>query len=244
MIGDILHPTNTYTAYFSMDMGQADRHSYSRLQHGGQGRAIWIRPIDRDGTRASGYFITTTPTSSQLETVSDSLTTVQQQQSKIAELHADMKGIGDIFLQGMRASDDWHFARLVQVKLPTWHVDRCALVGDAAYCPTPLTGQGTSMALIGSYVLAGELAAHPGNPAAAFAEYKRKFDPYVKAKGVIPFGGKAPNLFIPRSRLMVWILRQLYRGFSNGYGRRLFKMMTPGEKKERKFEMPVYSFTR
>lgn len=237
-----LHPTNTYSAYFSMDLDKADQRSYSRLQHGGEGRVLWLRPIDREGTRASGYFITTTPTSSVLERSSQDLRTRGEQQSKLASLHSDMKGIKDLVIRGMRECSDWHFNRLVQVKLPTWHVGRCALVGDAAYCPTPLTGQGTSMALMGSYILAGELAANVADPSAAFAEYKRKFDPYVKDEGVIPLGGRAQNVFIPQSRLGVWTLRQLFRGFSNGYGRSLFKFMGSNGKQENKFKLPMYSF--
>ncbi|KAK5122832.1 hypothetical protein LTR85_003747 [Meristemomyces frigidus] len=242
MLKNSLDPTNTFAAYFSMDLDKVDQMSYSRLQHGGGGRAIWVRPIDRQGTRASGYFITTTPTSTELEKLSASLTSGTQQQEKMAQLYADMGGIKDVVVQGMRKSDDWHFTRLVQVKLPTWHIGRCALVGDAAYCPTPLTGQGTSMALMGAYILAGELAANPTNPGAAFAEYKRKFDPYVKEEGMIPLGGRAPNIFVPQSRLAVWALRQLYSGFSNGYGKGLFKFLNSGKKDEDKFRLPMYKF--
>jgi 2-polyprenyl-6-methoxyphenol hydroxylase-like FAD-dependent oxidoreductase len=52
-------------------------------------------------------------------------------------------------------------------------------VGDAAYAPSFLTGQGTSLALVGAYVLAGELASHADH-AAAFAAYDRKLRPFVE----------------------------------------------------------------
>lgn len=137
-------PTNTYAAYFSMSVEEEDRRSYSRLQQGGRGRALWLRPIDRQGARQTGYFITTTPTSTELDKLdtSGNLATREQQQSNLEALHDNMRGIKDLVVRGMYECNDWHFTRLAQIKLPTWHVGRCALVGDAAYCPTPLTGQG------------------------------------------------------------------------------------------------------
>jgi 2-polyprenyl-6-methoxyphenol hydroxylase-like FAD-dependent oxidoreductase len=54
-------------------------------------------------------------------------------------------------------------------------------VGDAAYCPSPLSGQGNSLALIGAYVLAGELAAAKREYNQAFDEYEKEMRPFVKA---------------------------------------------------------------
>jgi len=47
-----------------------------------------------------------------------------------------------------------------QVKAPRWTSGRCAMVEDAAYCPTPMTGMGTSLSIISAYILAGELSRH------------------------------------------------------------------------------------
>lgn len=245
-LGELLenayNPTNTYAAYFSMSVKEEDKRSYSRLQQGGRGRALWLRPVDRQGARQTGYFITTTPTSTELEKLDTNgdLATREQQQSSLEALHADMRGVKDLVVRGMHECDDWHFTRLAQIKLPAWHVGRCALVGDAAYCPTPLTGQGTSMALIGSYILAGELAANPTNPQAAFAAYKRMFDPYVNKEGKIPFGGRAHNIFVPESRLALSIVRQLYRAFSYGYGSSLLKLASAQNKAEDMYKLPMY----
>jgi 2-polyprenyl-6-methoxyphenol hydroxylase-like FAD-dependent oxidoreductase len=51
--------------------------------------------------------------------------------------------------------------------------------GDAAYCASPMSGQGSSLALIGAYVLAGELAAASGDHEAAFAAYDDVMRPFV-----------------------------------------------------------------
>lgn len=52
------------------------------------------------------------------------------------------------------------------------------LVGDAAHAPSPLTGKGTTLAIIGAYILAGELREH-ADYARAFAAYEAKFRPFV-----------------------------------------------------------------
>jgi 2-polyprenyl-6-methoxyphenol hydroxylase-like FAD-dependent oxidoreductase len=68
-----------------------------------------------------------------------------------------------------------------QVDMPQWTRDRIALVGDAAYCASPMSGQGSSLELIGAYVLAGELAAASGDHRVAFTEYDRVMRPFVSA---------------------------------------------------------------
>ncbi|MFI6074571.1 FAD-dependent monooxygenase [Actinoplanes sp. NPDC051343] len=62
-------------------------------------------------------------------------------------------------LAAARDADDFYFDALVQVHMDHWSAGRITLVGDAACCPSPLTGLGTSPALVGAYVLAGELVA-------------------------------------------------------------------------------------
>ena len=58
---------------------------------------------------------------------------------------------------------------------------RVVLVGDAAYRVSPMSGQGTSIALIGAYVLAGELATAPGAYPTAFAEFEKVMRPFIEA---------------------------------------------------------------
>jgi 2-polyprenyl-6-methoxyphenol hydroxylase-like FAD-dependent oxidoreductase len=44
-----------------------------------------------------------------------------------------------------------------------------------------MSGQGTGLALVGAYLLAGELAAAGWNPEAGFAAYERQMRPFVEA---------------------------------------------------------------
>ena len=69
-----------------------------------------------------------------------------------------------------------------------WSRGRVALLGDAAYATSFLSGRGSSVALVGAYLLAGELAAHAGH-AEAFAEYERKARPFVEQNQALATAG-------------------------------------------------------
>ena len=82
-------------------------------------------------------------------------------------------------LEALDAAPDFYADALAQVHLPSWSAGPVALVGDAAYCAAPSSGQGTSLALVGSYVLAGELARAQGDHPAGFSAYERILRPFV-----------------------------------------------------------------
>lgn len=84
-------------------------------------------------------------------------------------------------LDRLETCSDFYFDSITQVKMQSWTNDRVALVGDAGYCASPLSGQGTSLALVGAYILAGELYAAKGEHTKAFAEYNKKMRPFVEA---------------------------------------------------------------
>lgn len=84
-------------------------------------------------------------------------------------------------LSYMWEAPDFHFDALAQIHMDAWTRGRVALLGDAGYCGSPASGQGTSMALIGAYVLAGELHAAGGDHVAGFAAYERELRAYVTA---------------------------------------------------------------
>jgi 2-polyprenyl-6-methoxyphenol hydroxylase-like FAD-dependent oxidoreductase len=77
-------------------------------------------------------------------------------------------------------STDFYFDELSQISMPSWSTGRVALVGDAGYCASPMSGRGTSQALLGAYVLAGELSIQDSHEK-AFAEYERELRDYVAA---------------------------------------------------------------
>jgi 2-polyprenyl-6-methoxyphenol hydroxylase-like FAD-dependent oxidoreductase len=116
-------------------------------------------------------------------------------------------------LEAMRTAPDFFFDAVGQVRLDCWSRGRAVLVGDAGYCPTPLTGLGTSLALVGAYVLAGELAAADGDHHVAFARYEQVMRPYATRSQELPPGGVkgfAPDSAIAiglRNASMSWMSR-------------------------------------
>ncbi|MFB4296332.1 FAD-dependent monooxygenase [Actinomadura sp. NTSP31] len=86
---------------------------------------------------------------------------------------------------------DFHFDSMAQIHMDSWSQGRVVLLGDAGYCGSPLSGQGTSMAMVGAYVLAGELRAADGDHRAAFAGYERELRGYVAANQQLALTNKA-----------------------------------------------------
>lgn len=62
-----------------------------------------------------------------------------------------------------------------------WSQGRVVLLGDAAYSASPMSGAGTGLALVGAYLLAGELAAADWDPEAGFAADQERMRDYVEA---------------------------------------------------------------
>ncbi|UNO43529.1 FAD-dependent monooxygenase [Streptomyces sp. MST-110588] len=106
-----------------------------------------------------------------------------------------------LLLRAMHSASDFFFDSVGQVRLDHWSRGRVVLLGDAGYCPTPLTGLGTSLALVGAYVLAGELATAEGDHRVAFRNYDRIMGPYVRQAQQLPPGGAAG--YAPSSALAI-----------------------------------------
>ncbi|MFC8722655.1 FAD-dependent monooxygenase [Kitasatospora sp. NPDC057198] len=119
----------------------------------------------------------------------------------------------DRLLAAMADADDFFFEDLGQVRLDRYTRGRIALVGDAACCPTPLTGLGTSLALVGAHLLAGELATARGDFTTAYAAYQHRMRPYAAQAQQLPPGGMrayAPTtspMIALRAASMRWMTR-------------------------------------
>lgn len=99
-------------------------------------------------------------------------------------------------LTEMRKAEDFWFDVNAQVVMDTWSSSRVVLLGDAGYCAAPTSGRGTSQALIGAYVLAGELAQARGNHTEAFTAYEHAMRPFVTEHQAVGREG-AERFFMP-----------------------------------------------
>ena len=104
----------------------------------------------------------------------------KDQQKLIEEAFADSGWEMPRILAAMKDSPDFYFDSMAQIHMPHWTKGRVTLVGDAAYSATPLSGQGTSIAIAGAYVLAGELAEAHGDYPIAFSRYEELVRPFAK----------------------------------------------------------------
>lgn len=105
---------------------------------------------------------------------------VSTQKALVAKRCAHLGGDIPRLIEAMFKAKDFYFGALAQVRMESWSKGRITLVGDAAYCPSPFTGQGTSLALVGAFVLAKELTRSPEDCAAAFARCESRMLPFVR----------------------------------------------------------------
>lgn len=103
----------------------------------------------------------------------------REQKKFLKSMFWDMGWESNKLLQLMETTKDFYFDSIMQVKMKSWTKGRVALVGDAGYCASPLSGQGTSLALVGAYILAGELSNAGENYNKAFDSYNRQLRSFV-----------------------------------------------------------------
>jgi 2-polyprenyl-6-methoxyphenol hydroxylase-like FAD-dependent oxidoreductase len=112
-------------------------------------------------------------------------------------------------LEIMTTAPDFYFDSVSQVKMEKWSAGRIVLLGDAAYCASPLSGMGTGMAVVGAYILAGELTQAGGDYALAFARYESLMRNFVDQCQKIADGGT--DWFVPRTPLRLWLSNQMWK---------------------------------
>lgn len=138
------------------------------------GRTIMVeRPANRGPTRVFLAFVHPTPGTVNRNDSSEIFHTVR------GAFAGDPWGRTTEIIDTLPRAEDLYFDTVSQVRMDRWSSGRVALVGDAAYAPAFLSGQGTSIAIAGAYVLASELVQHD-RPEPAFAAYERRLRDYVR----------------------------------------------------------------
>lgn len=138
------------------------------------GRSALLRPI-ADATRAMAMF-----SFPQADFAVDHRD-VDAQKRLLRERVADLGWETPRLLAHLDDAPDFYLDQVAQVVLPRWSTGRVGLLGDAACSASPMSGQGTGIALVGAYLLAGELAASGWDPEVGFARYEERMRPYVEA---------------------------------------------------------------
>lgn len=137
------------------------------------------------------------------------LASSQTSQEKQKEFFINLyKGAGwesEKVMEGLRNVTDLYVQEVAQAKCKTWSKGRVALLGDSAYCPSPITGMGTTATVVGSFILASELVKHQNDPKAAFVAYESFLRPWIESLQFIPPG--FPGLACPET---AWGIRILH----------------------------------
>ncbi|WP_131738381.1 FAD-dependent monooxygenase [Actinomadura roseirufa] len=118
-------------------------------------------------------------------------------------MHADVDG----WLDELDRTPAFYFDSITQLRMDTWSKGRVTLVGDAGYCPGPAVGGSTTLAVVGAYVLAGELARAGGDHERAFPAYESAMIEHVRGSRAV--ASSVAKTLIPTSRLGV-------RGLAHG----------------------------
>ncbi|KAA0921387.1 FAD-dependent monooxygenase [Streptomyces apricus] len=202
---EFVHPLGLYTAWFTAT-DDLELDGWYLMHNAPGGLVASARPGRLPGEIKAGLSFRSAP-------IAYDRRDSAAQQELVAQRFAGVGWETPRLLQAMRTSPDFFFDSMGQVRLDHWTRGRVALLGDAGYCATPLTGLGTSLALVGAYVLAGELAASEGDHRIAFRRYDEVMRPYVRQAQQLPPGGASG--FAPSGRLGIRLrdlsMRQMTR---------------------------------
>jgi 2-polyprenyl-6-methoxyphenol hydroxylase-like FAD-dependent oxidoreductase len=158
-------------------------------QHATRSRSVHLRPDNLGTTRAILTFISDVRGFEDLDRAG--------QLTILRRTFADVGGAAPRILRELEAGAPMYFSAVGQIRTPSWSKGRVALLGDAAFCNATFGGAGTSLALIGAYILAGELAS-ADDVRTALSRYERSMQPFVRTAPTVR--GGVLRLANPRTR--------------------------------------------
>ncbi|MGW4095961.1 FAD-dependent monooxygenase [Mycobacterium sp. NPDC004974] len=146
-----------------------------------------------------------------------------EQRALLARYFADAGWHCEALLAAAEHADDFYFDAFLQVHMPTISNGRVTLVGDAGYCASPLSGMGTSLALVGAYVLACELGPAESLDAkripGALMRYEAVMRPYIDrcqtlAQGIDGYLPRSSSDVAVMAQMMKWMQRWPFRQYA------------------------------
>ncbi|QDS75081.1 hypothetical protein FKW77_006871 [Venturia effusa] len=239
-IADPYNFLGQYMAFFSIPSLPEEPKTW-RIHIEPKGRSIHLRPHRQEGS-CGAYIVVTQPARNVRDPAIEEA--MQQGPDAIKQvLHKYFQDFGweaKRVLEGMDRSGDFYFDQIAQVKLPRWTNGRCVLVGDAGYAPTPISGQGTSLAIIGAYILAGEISriGQAVDIPMALKNYEKVLRPFVEKVQSIP--SAAPQIASPQTSWGIWALETAAWGVQKTGLYKLFGSF--GGSSENNWKLPEYDW--
>ena len=207
-VRDYVNPTNTWAAFFSIEQ---DLIKGSKLGHGYSavgGRFIAISNDPAGGNRV--LLMGVHPRDKHDVTLPFRKAMEQGEEALKRFIAQHYKGAGwktEEAMAAMMGSRDFYANEMVQVKAPRLHRARFVLVGDAGYAPGP-TGTGTTLAMTGAYVLAGEVSKHKGDVAAGLKGYEERMRPIIEDMQKIP--PMVSSICAPQTAWGIWLRNYIF----------------------------------
>jgi 2-polyprenyl-6-methoxyphenol hydroxylase-like FAD-dependent oxidoreductase len=194
---ELTHPMGYYIAIYTipdfLNLGNAGRY-YVEL-----GRRVGCFGTPNDGRAKASFYFASKGHYDRRD--------VAAQKRLLRETFAGMKWEAQRMLDMMDDAGDFYFDSMSQVRMNSWSKGRVVLLGDAAACPTPMSGMGTSIAMVGAYVLAGEMHTNGNDYAAAFSSYEAAMRPFVAEAQKLAEG---VSWFIPATRMKLWFSEHMW----------------------------------
>ncbi|GGT44325.1 FAD-dependent oxidoreductase [Nonomuraea spiralis] len=162
-----------------------------------------------------------------------------EQQQALAEAYRGSGWEVPRLLEAMTGAPDFYFDSMSQVRMDTWHAGPVALVGDAAYCASPASGQGTSLALVGAYVLAAELKRAGGDHTVAFPAYEARMRSFVEANQALGTANIKRMVLSSRSQVRLSMLMLRLVGLLPGKDRIMAKVVAPIHRAATAIDLPA-----
>jgi 2-polyprenyl-6-methoxyphenol hydroxylase-like FAD-dependent oxidoreductase len=201
-------------------------------------RIITIRPDPHGTIRAMFTFMPSNDTEKKLW-ADASKSGRKIQHDLLSKEFADAGWQTPRLLESMEKAEDFYFQDVQQIRMSKWSNNRIICLGDAAYAPTPLKGGGTTLAITGAYILAGELSklGLDDHPSKALEAYEKVFRPFIETSQEIPFF--IPGIAHPETTWKRWILQGFVWSMSKIVSLPWIRH-EPGEDDNDGFPLPFY----
>jgi 2-polyprenyl-6-methoxyphenol hydroxylase-like FAD-dependent oxidoreductase len=205
----VFGPETAYENYLGCQVaacvidGYRPRDEQVYLTHNLPGRQVGRFTLDGDRTMVLFIFSAATPSIP---------TDVESCKALLRSEFNDGKWECPQILAALNGVDDIYVDVVSQIRMPRWSSGRVGLLGDAAACVSLLAGEGTGLALVEAYVLAGELARAGDDVSAAYRAYESRLRDFVEEKQT--GATKLISFFSARTKAGIWLRNAAMRAMN------------------------------
>jgi 2-polyprenyl-6-methoxyphenol hydroxylase-like FAD-dependent oxidoreductase len=136
---EYIHRLGQYAVLFTMPRTEQDT-NFAQWYNAPRGRLLLLRPDSYGNTRA--YVAVTDGDLSRFDSVDKAMRKGDRKEQE-AWFEKEFKGAGfesDRCVREMKRAEDFYLQQIAQVQMEKWSQGNVVLLGDAAYCPSPISG--------------------------------------------------------------------------------------------------------